>query len=294
MLGDVQHEKRRDHPAQRDRAVQFAHLQWLDVAHDARIVDPLDGVKLGHCRCFFFACHNNTLSAAKLPAFFPNTAASRFANAGCPSSLPHWAGSRVSSARGAFLLALPLETRASPGGLPASDNSTPPSGLPNSLWRGSEKETARVPPSLDSPLSAAPETFLLRDAVSAFPIAFGPLPHSLPGARYLVSAALLQLPWLFFSNHALPLPGRAGRLSLSPTSDSQFRLPSIRRWQCPCAYPAAQPRETKIPVLLHQAACSKLPSRPRPRPPRESPTLARPPQSSRTVPVPPSLSGQRS
>src|SRR5258708_28859365 len=91
MLYVSQHLKRRDHPAQRDRAVQFAHLQWLDVAHDARIVDPLDGVKLGHCRCFFFACHNNTLSAAKLPAFFPHTAASRFANAGCPSSLPHWA-----------------------------------------------------------------------------------------------------------------------------------------------------------------------------------------------------------
>src|SRR5258708_18094860 len=143
-------------------------------------------MKLGHGLEFFLARHNSTLPAARRPAFFPHTAASRFANAGCPLCPAHWAGSRVSSARGAFLLALPLETHASPGGLPASGNSAPPSGLLNSLWRGSEKETARVPPSLDSPLSAAPETFLLRDAVSAFPIAFEPLPQWLPGARYPV------------------------------------------------------------------------------------------------------------
>src|SRR5713226_8956757 len=221
---------------------------------------------------------------------FPHTAASRFANAGCPSSLAHWAGSPVSSARGAFLLALPLETHASPGGLPASGNSTPPNGLPNSLWRGSEKETARVPPSLDSPLSAAPETFLLRDAVSAFPIAFGPLPQSLPGARYPVGVALVRSPWRSFWNRARPLPGRAGRQFLFPTSDSQSRLPSIRRWQCPCACPAEPPRETRIPVRPDQAACSKPPSRPRPRPPRESPTLARPPLSSRTATAPASPS----
>src|SRR5229473_6394190 len=245
MLVDVQHEKRRDHRAQRHRAVQSAHLHRLDVPDDARIVDPLDGVKLGHCRSFFLACHNDTLSASKRPAFFPHTAASRFANAGCPSSLPHWAGSRVSSARGAFLLALPLETRASPGGLPASDNSTPPSGLPNSLWRGSEKETARVPPSLDSPLSAAPETFLLRDAVSAFPIAFGPLPQPLPGARCPVWVALVRSPWRSFWNRVLPLLDRACRRFLSPTSDSQCRLPSIHpRHSSAC--PADPPRETKI------------------------------------------------
>src|SRR5260221_3434481 len=182
MLVDVQHEKRRDHRAQRHRAVQSAHLHRLDVPDDARIVDPLDGVKLGHCRSFFLACHNDTLSAAKRPAFFPHTAASRFANAGCPSSLPHWAGSRVSSARGAFLLALPLETRASPGGLPASGNSTPPSGLLNSLWRGAEKKTAPVPPSLHSPRYAAPETFLLRGAVSPVPTSFVGLAPSLSSA----------------------------------------------------------------------------------------------------------------
>src|SRR6266853_4567869 len=172
---------------------------------------------------------------------FPHTAASRFANAGCPSSPAHWAGSRVLSARGAFLLALPLETRASPGGLPASGSSAPPSGLLNSLWRGSEKETARVPPSLDSPLSAAPETFLLRDAVSAFPIAFGPLPQSLPSARCPVSAALLRSSWRFFSNRAHRLRDRAGRLFPSPTSASQCRLPSLRLLH-PCACPADPPR----------------------------------------------------
>src|SRR6266849_4536560 len=229
-----------------------------------------------------------------MTTLFPHTAVSRFANAGCPSFLPLWAGLHVSSARGAFLLALPLEKHASPGGLHASGNSTPPSGRPNSLWRGSEKETARVPPSLDSPLSAAPETFLLRDAVSAFPIAFGPLPQSLPSARYPVGAALARWPWRSFWNRAHPLRGRAGRQSLFPTTDSQSRLPSTHRWQCPSAYRAARPRETKIPALLDQAACSKLPSRPRPRPPAESPTLARPPQSSRTAIAPASPSRRNS
>src|SRR6266849_5481437 len=180
-----------------------------------------------------------------MTTLFPRTAVSRFANAGCPTSLVHWAGLHVSSARGAFLLALPLEKHASPGGLHASGNSTPPSGRPNSLWRGSEKETARVPPSLDSPLSAAPETFLLRDAVSAFPIAFGPQPQSLPGVRCPVSAALSRSPWRSFWNRAHRLPDKAGRRFLSPASDSQFRLPSIRRWQCPSAYRAERPRETK-------------------------------------------------
>src|SRR2546422_6154153 len=118
---------------------------------------------------------------------FPHTAASRFANAGCPTSLAHWAGLRVSSARGASLLALPLETHASPGGLHASGNSTPPSGRPNSLWRGAEKKNAPVPPSLDLPLSPAPEKVFFRDSVSAFPLSFWPLPQSFPSARYPLS-----------------------------------------------------------------------------------------------------------
>src|ERR1700726_729189 len=96
------------------------------------------------------------------------------------------------------------------------------------MQQGSVLETARVPPSLDSPLSAAPETFLLRDAVSAFPMPFGPQPQPLPGARCRVSAAPVRCPWLSFWNRALRLPDRAGRLFPSPTSDSQFRLPSLR------------------------------------------------------------------
>src|SRR5215472_13214337 len=224
---------------------------------------------------------------------FPRTAVSRFVNAGCPPFLPRWARSHVSSARGAFLPALPPETRASRGGLPASDSSTPPSGRPNSLRRGSEKETARVPPTLDSPLSAAPETFLLRDAVSAFPIAFGPLPQSLPGARCRVSAALSRSPWRSFWNCAHPPRGRANRPALFPAIDSQFPLLSTHPRRS-SACPADRLRGKKIPVRPGQAACSKLPSRPRPRPPAESPTLARPPQSVRTARASPSLSPQRS
>src|ERR1700730_16139091 len=170
--------------------------------------------------------------------------------------------------------------RASRGGLRVSGNSAPPSGRPDLLWRGAEKETARVPPSLDSPRSAAPETFLLRDAVSAFPIAFGPLPQSLPGARCPVGVALVRWPWRSFWNRARRLPDRAGRRFLFPTSDSQCHLPSFHSLH-PCACPADRLRETKIRARLDQAACWKLPSRPRPRPPWESPTLARPPQSSR-------------
>src|SRR5580693_2306573 len=168
-----------------------------------------------------------------IPALFPRTVVSHFAILGSPKSLSHSAGSRVWSAPSAFLGVRLLGTRASPIGLRPSDNSTPPGDLLYSLWRGSEKETARVPPSLDSPLSAAPETFLLRDAVSAFPIAFGPLPQSLPSARYPVGVALVRSPWRFFWNRAHRLRGRASRQFLFPTSDSQSRLPSIRRWQYP-------------------------------------------------------------
>src|ERR1700721_2451779 len=155
------------------------------------------------------------------------------------------------------------------------------------MQQGSVLETARVPPSLDSPLSAAPETFLLRDAVSAFPIAYGPLLQPLPSARYPSRAAPARSPWRFFWNHAHPLLGRAGRQYLSPTIDSQSRLPSALR-QCSSSYQGPPLRGTKSPAFLDQAACSKLPRRPRPRPPSESPTLVRPPQSSRTPTAPPS------
>src|SRR2546428_10226363 len=100
---------------------------------------------------------------------FPHTAVSHFANVGCPPSVPWWAGLHVWSARGAFLLAHPPETRASPDGLPASGNSEPPSGRLNSLWRGGQKENAPGPPSLASTPSAPPEKALLRGAVSSLP-----------------------------------------------------------------------------------------------------------------------------
>src|SRR5207249_257324 len=75
--------------------------------------------------------------------------------------------------------------------------------------------------------------------------------------------------------------------------DSQSRPPSIRlRRSCACR--ADRLRERKILARPGQAACSKPPSRPRPRPPAESPTRVRPPQSSRTALRPPSPSSQRS
>ena len=103
------------------------------------------------------------------------------------------------------------ETSASPCGLPASGNSAPPTGLRKLMWQGRDSETARVPPTLDSPQSAAPETFLSRDAVSAFPLKYGPLPQPLPGVRCCVSAAHARLPWRFFWSPALPRSDRAGR-----------------------------------------------------------------------------------
>src|SRR5208282_3073692 len=213
---------------------------------------------------------------------FPHSAISHCATADSRTVRVRRVPPRAASTRAKPRPVRLAERRASPDGLPASDRSAPPAVLQDSLCQGSEKETARVPPSLDSPRSAAPETFLLRDAVSAFPIAFGPLPQSLPSARYPVRAVPVRSPWRSFWNHAHPLRGRAGRLFPFPTIDSQFRLPSTHR-QCSSSYQGRPLRGTKIPALLDQAACSKLPSRPRPRPPSESPTLVRPPQSSRTA-----------
>src|SRR5439155_22946050 len=102
-----------------------------------------------------------------------------------------------------------------------------------SLSPGSENETARILPSLDSPRSAAPETFLFRDAVSAFPIALGPLPQSLPSARCPLWVALARSTWRSFWNRARPLRGRASRQFPSPTNDSQSRLPLVLRRQYP-------------------------------------------------------------
>src|SRR5260370_24743780 len=104
-----------------------------------------------------------------MATLLPHTAVSRFANVGCPPSLPGWAGLHVWSARGAFLLAHPPETRASPSGLRASGSSAPPSGRPNSLWRGVRQQNPPHPPSLASTLSPAPENPLFSAAHSFFP-----------------------------------------------------------------------------------------------------------------------------
>src|SRR5215472_7176413 len=176
----------------------------------------------------FFPLVMTSLSpAAKRPAF-PRTAVSRFATADSPVLLFRWASLHAWSEPLVRLAARPPGTPLSRSGLHGSGTSASRNVLPDSLWRGPEKETARVPPSLDSPLSAAPETFLSRDAVSAFPIAFGTLPQPLPGAPCHVSAALAPLPWRSFSNRAHPPRGRANRPVLSPASDSQSRLPSAR------------------------------------------------------------------
>src|ERR1700730_2765835 len=114
----------------------------------------------------------------------PRTAISHFVISGLPVAPPRQAQSHVWSALSLFRSAVLAGTRASPAGLPASGTSARPAVRLNLLWQGNGKENARGPPSLDSPLSAAPETFLLRDAVSAFPIASVRLPQPLPGARY--------------------------------------------------------------------------------------------------------------
>src|ERR1700722_8051868 len=91
------------------------------------------------------------------------------------------------------------------------------------MQQGSVLETARVPPSLDSPRSAAPETFLLRDAVSAFPIAYGPLLQSLPSAQYRVRAVPVRSPWRSFWNRIHPHI-KGGRFAKRETSLSLIQL----------------------------------------------------------------------
>ena len=97
--------------------------------------------------------------------------------------------------------------------------------LRNLKWQGPAKETARVPPLLDSPLSAAPETFLSRDAVSAFPLLFEPLPQPLPDVRCRGWAAPSRLPWRFCVNPSPPPSDRGDRPVPSPASGSQFLPP---------------------------------------------------------------------
>jgi len=156
-----------------------------------------------------------------------------------------------------------------------------PYGIPRHLATtvaGVREETARVPPSLDSPLSAAPETFLLRDACRlCLPLAFGAPATVVAKCAVSVGVALVRSPWRSFWNRAHPLPGRAGRRFPSPTTDSQSRLPSSLSLAWSIRMSSGAPRETKTPARLDQAACSKPQVGQDPVPPSESPTLARPP-----------------
>src|SRR5579885_1177088 len=117
-----------------------------------------------------------------MTTLFPHSAVSRFANAGSAPSLLPWAESHGGSGRASFRRARLPGKRTSRCGLPSSDSSALRIVRPKLLWPGSEKETARVPPILDSPLSAAPETFLSRDAVYSFPLKVRPAANS-PGDR---------------------------------------------------------------------------------------------------------------
>src|SRR5580658_182440 len=165
------------------------------------------------------------------------------------------------------------------------------------MWQGYAKETARVPPLLDSPLSAAPETFLSRDAVSAFPLLFVPLPQPLPGVRCRVWAAPVRSPWRFCVNLSPPHCYRGGRPAVSPATDSQFR-PLSAGCRDSCACREVRPSGKKIRVqgcparglkspdrraLLRTAANDLLP------PPRRSSRIPRAPESppARAAPIAP-------
>src|SRR5438309_12007321 len=107
---------------------------------------------------------------------FLRTAVSHFATAGSPFLPARWAAPHALSKSSASLADPLREMLLSRYGLPWSGTSKSRTALVDSLWRGTEKETARVSLSFDSPLSAAPESFFSRDAVHSLPIAFRYLP----------------------------------------------------------------------------------------------------------------------
>src|SRR6202030_488018 len=140
------------------------------------------------------------------------------------------------------------------------------------MWPGLGLETARVPPTLDSPQSAAPETFLSRDAVSAFPLKYVPLPQPLPGVRCCESVAHAQLPWRFFWSPAPRLSDRAGwrvplqrfhlryplRSPRSPNPSSYREAPRSERKSRARRYPVANWKRPGPPRFLGPAATSSL------------------------------------
>src|SRR5271156_2613121 len=153
------------------------------------------------------------------------------------------------------------------------------------MWQGYAKETARVPPLLDSPLSAAPETFLSRDAVSAFPLLFVPLPQSLPGVRCRVWAAPVRSPWRFCVNLSPPRCCRGDRPAVSPATDSQFR-PRSAGCRDSCACREVRPSGKKIRVQGCPARGLKSPDRRRLRRSPKMPRAQEPP-AARAAPIAP-------
>src|SRR5277367_4028627 len=152
------------------------------------------------------------------------------------------------------------------------------------------KETARVPPLLDSPQSAAPETFLSRDAVSAFPLPFEPLPQPLPGVGCPGWDAPEQSPWRFCVSSSPLRSGRGGRPIFSLANGSQS-LPHSAANRDSCAYRAARPIETKTRAQDYPARALKSPNRRSLHPPAatsDSPPLRRSSKILR-APEPPSL-----
>src|SRR6202035_3153617 len=121
-------------------------------------------------------------------------------------------------------------------------------------------EAAGVPPLPYARLPAAKETFLSRDAVSAFPLLYVPLPQPLPDVRCRGSAAREQLLWRFCVSPSHRRSCREGRPALSPARSSQF-LPLSAASRDSCAYRAARPNETKIRAPEYPARELKFPGR---------------------------------
>src|ERR1700689_2148572 len=178
---------------------------------------------------------------------FLRRAASRFAISGSRLLRHRKAARHVSSAPAKRLRVTTAGIVVSRGGLPASGKTTPPTAPWEIMWGGHGLETARVPPTLDSPQSAAPETFLSRDAVSAFPLKYVPLPQPLPDVACRGWAAHEQLPWRFFWNPAPHPIGRAGRRALSQRSRSRCPRPQSPHPN-PCACPAVRQSGRRSPA----------------------------------------------
>src|SRR6202035_4002445 len=146
-------------------------------------------------------------------------------------------------------------------------------------------EAAGVPPLPYARLPAAKETFLSRDAVSAFPLLYVPLPQPLPDVRCRGSAAREQLLWRFCVNPSPRRSCREGRPVLSPARSSQF-LPLSAVSRDSCAYRAARPSERKIRAREYPARELKSPDRQPPHPAEEDSVFPPPRRSSKILSAP--------